>query len=120
MPIKRDKGAEQKSGLPFFYLLYSTSFLDKVIGVGVILIGILVYVFFSLKQDIRHLKELFLSEVAIFFRRMARLQRFLGNLLVMLHRQVYLPEAVRNERGVSETARNRMNSIIIARGWHGI
>jgi APA family basic amino acid/polyamine antiporter len=78
--------------LPWFgiaiclYLLYSTSFIDKVIGVGVILIGILVYVFFSPKQDIRHLKELFLSEEAIFFRRMARRQRFLGNFLVMLHR----------------------------------
>jgi APA family basic amino acid/polyamine antiporter len=68
------------------YLLYSTSVLDKVIGIAIIGAGVLIYVFFSPKQDIRHLKELFLSEEAIFFRRMARRQRFLGNFIRLLHR----------------------------------
>jgi APA family basic amino acid/polyamine antiporter len=67
------------------YLLYSTSVLDKVIGIAIIGVGVLIYVFFSPKQDIHHLKELFLSEEAIFFRRMARRQRFLGNFIRLLH-----------------------------------
>jgi amino acid transporter len=68
------------------YLLYSTSLVDKVVGLGVILVGVLIYIFFSPKQDIHHLKEMFLSEEAIFFRRMAKRQRFLGNFMLMLHR----------------------------------
>jgi amino acid transporter len=63
------------------YLLCSTSIADKIIGSLVILAGIPLYVFFSPKTDIRHLKELFTSEEAIFARRMARQRRFLANLL---------------------------------------
>jgi len=67
------------------YLLYSTSLFDKLAGGLVILAGIPIYVFFSPKTDIYHLKELFLSEEAIFVRRMARQRRFLANLLRILH-----------------------------------
>jgi len=68
------------------YLLASTSLLDKILGSLVILAGIPIYVFFSPKTDIHHLKELFVSEEAIFVRRMARQQRFLANMLRLVHR----------------------------------
>ncbi|MDD1664493.1 MAG: APC family permease [Methanomicrobiales archaeon] len=67
------------------YLLVSTSFFDKLVGGLVILTGIPIYVFFSPKTDIYHLKELFISEEAIFVRRMERQRRFLANLLRILH-----------------------------------
>jgi len=68
------------------YLLYSTSHFDKVIGTLTILAGIPLYVFFSPKQDITHLKKMFLSEEAIFFRRLAKRERFLGNFMLLLLR----------------------------------
>jgi APA family basic amino acid/polyamine antiporter len=68
------------------YLLFSTSAFDKLAGGLVILAGIPLYVFFSPKTDIYHLKELFVSEEAIFVRRMARQRRFLANLLRILHK----------------------------------
>jgi amino acid transporter len=68
------------------YLLASTSLFDKLAGALVILAGIPIYVFFSPKTDIYHLKELFISEEAIFVRRMARQRRFLANLLRILHK----------------------------------
>jgi amino acid transporter len=68
------------------YLLYSTSFLEKLVGGFAILAGVPIYVFFSPKTDIHHLKELFFSEEAIFVRRMARQRRFLANLLRIIHR----------------------------------
>lgn len=67
------------------YLLYATSLFDKLIGLSVIVFGVFVYVFFSPKQDIHHLKRLFTSEEAIFVRRMAKRERFLGNFLRLLH-----------------------------------
>ena len=77
--------------LPWFgvliclYLLYSTSFFDKIVGTVIILAGVLIYIFFSPKQDIHHLKEMFFSEEAIFFRAMARRERFLGNFMLLLY-----------------------------------
>ena len=68
------------------YLLYSTSFFDKIIGTGIILAGVLIYIFFSPKQDIHHLKAMFLSEEAIFFRNMAKRERYLGNFILMIYR----------------------------------
>ncbi|HVP24391.1 MAG TPA: APC family permease [Methanomicrobiales archaeon] len=67
------------------YLLWSTSLFDKITGTLVILAGIPIYVYFSPKADIYHLKELFTSEEAIFVRRMARQRRFLANLLRIIH-----------------------------------
>ncbi|HVP93792.1 MAG TPA: amino acid permease [Methanoregulaceae archaeon] len=68
------------------YLMYSTSLFEKIIGIGVILIGVILYVFFSPKEDIYHLKEMFLSEEAIFFRTIEKRERFLGNFMRLLHR----------------------------------
>jgi APA family basic amino acid/polyamine antiporter len=68
------------------YLLYSTSLFDKVVGTAILLVGVMIYVFFSPKQDIYHLKEMFLSEEAIFVRRMAKRERFLGNFMLLLYR----------------------------------
>jgi len=68
------------------YLLYSTSFFDKIVGTLIILAGVLIYLFFSPKQDIHHLKEMFLSEEEIFVRAMAKRERFLGNFMLIINR----------------------------------
>ena len=68
------------------YLLYSTSLFDKMIGGFIILAGVAIYVFFSPKQDIHHLKDLFISEEAIFVRAMAKRERFLGHFMLLLYR----------------------------------
>jgi amino acid transporter len=68
------------------YLLSATSTFDKLAGGLVILAGIPIYVYFSPKADIRHLKELFISEEAILVRRMAKQRRFLANLLRLVHK----------------------------------
>jgi len=49
------------------YLLYSTSMFDKIAGLSVVLFGIPLYIFFSPKRDMHHLKNLFISEESIFF-----------------------------------------------------
>jgi len=68
------------------YLMYSTGWFAKIAGTLVILAGIPLYIFFSPKADIAHLKELFLSEEAVFLRGMELKQRFLANFLGMVHR----------------------------------
>jgi basic amino acid/polyamine antiporter, APA family len=68
------------------YLLYSTSMFDKVVGTVIILAGVMIYIFFSPKQDIFHLKKMFLSEEAIFFRAMDKRERFLGNFMLLIYR----------------------------------
>jgi APA family basic amino acid/polyamine antiporter len=68
------------------YLLYSTSVFDKVVGTVIILAGVVIYIFFSPKQDIYHLKEMFLSEEGIFLRSMAKRERFLGNFMLLVYR----------------------------------
>jgi len=68
------------------YLMYSTSIFDKIVGLILILCGIPLYVHFSPKVDIHHLKRMFLSEEAILSRRLEKKERFLGNFVRMLHR----------------------------------
>lgn len=68
------------------FLLYSTSTWSKIIGAGIILAGIPLYILFSPKMDIHHLKELFLAEEAIFVRRLEQKERFLAHFVSMLHR----------------------------------
>jgi hypothetical protein len=68
------------------YLLYSTSLYDKIIGTASILFGIPLYVFFSPKVTMDDLKKLFLSEEAIFSRRLERKERFLANFVRLLHK----------------------------------
>jgi amino acid transporter len=63
------------------FLLFSTTTFDKVAGILVILAGIPVYLYYSPKTDIRHLKDLFLSEEAVFLRRVEAKETYLANLL---------------------------------------
>ena len=70
------------------YLIYSTSLWDKIVGIGIILIGVPIYIYLSPKRDIRHMKEMFLSEEAILLRRLARKERFLANFLRLIHRGI--------------------------------
>lgn len=77
------------------YLLYATTLYDKLAGTMVILAGIPLYIFFSPKVDMYHVKELFLSEEQVFFRRLRRQERFLANFLRLL-RKVYLWGVVRD------------------------
>lgn len=67
------------------YLLYSTSTFDKIIGSIVIATGIPIYVYFSPKVDMHHLKEVFLSEESIFTRRLERHDRFLASFVKIIH-----------------------------------
>jgi APA family basic amino acid/polyamine antiporter len=68
------------------YLIIATSWPDMIIGSIVILFGIPLFLFFSPKRGIRHLKEGFLSEEAIFLRQMEKKNRYLANLIGLLHR----------------------------------
>jgi len=68
------------------YLLYSTSLFDKVVGTVILFAGVIIFIFFSPKQDIHHLKDMFLSEEAIFVRTMAKRERFLGNFMLLIYR----------------------------------
>ncbi len=68
------------------YLLYSTGIFDKIVGTLIILLGIPLYVFFSPKEDIKHLKKLFVSEEMIMTRRLEHKERFLANFVRLVHR----------------------------------
>jgi APA family basic amino acid/polyamine antiporter len=68
------------------YLLVSTSLFDKIVGTALIIAGIPLYVFFSPKVEIGTLKKFFLSEEAVFTRRLQREQRFLANFIRLLYR----------------------------------
>jgi amino acid transporter len=68
------------------YLIYSTSLFDKIVGSILILFGIPLYVFFSPKVDMYHMKRLFVSEESIFSRRLERKERFLANFVRLMHR----------------------------------
>ena len=68
------------------YLIYSTSAFDKIVGLVLILVGIPIYIFFSPKVDIHHLKRMFVSEEAIFERRLERKERFLAHFIRLTHR----------------------------------
>jgi amino acid transporter len=68
------------------FLIGTQPLFEKVIGIIAIALGIPLYVFFSPKTDIYHLKALFLSEEAIFMRQFQRTDRFLAHFLEHLHR----------------------------------
>jgi APA family basic amino acid/polyamine antiporter len=70
------------------FLLFSTTTFDKVIGLLVILAGIPIYLYYSPKEDIYHLKALFLSEEAVLLRRLEAKETYLANLLGII-RTVY-------------------------------
>jgi len=68
------------------FLLGSTALFIKVIGIVIILCGVPLYVIFSPKTDIHHLKELFLSEESVLLRQFQWTDRFLAHFLVHLRR----------------------------------
>jgi amino acid transporter len=70
------------------FLLYSTTTFDKAAGILVILAGIPIYLYYSPKEDIYHLKDLFLSEEAVLRRRLEAKETYLANLLGII-RTVY-------------------------------
>ncbi len=92
--LKKD-GAKKLYGqdiIPFLgvvvcvYLIYSVSMFDKIAGSLLIISGIPIYVFFSPKTDMHHLKKLFLSEEAILERRLEKKERFLANFMRIIRR----------------------------------
>ncbi|MGD0331089.1 MAG: amino acid permease [Nitrososphaeria archaeon] len=66
------------------YLLYSTSLLDKVVGLAVVLLGIPIYLYFSKKTDVHELNREFTSEEAVLSRNLQRQNKFLANLVRLL------------------------------------
>jgi len=68
------------------YLLGSTALSIKIIGIVLLICGIPLYVFFSPKTDIHHLKELFLSEESVLLRQFQWTDRFLAHFLVHFRR----------------------------------
>lgn len=68
------------------FLIVSGTLVNVLLGVLIILAGIPLYIFFSPKEDIHHLKRLFLSEEAIFLRRIEQKERYLANFIQMIHR----------------------------------
>jgi APA family basic amino acid/polyamine antiporter len=68
------------------YLLWATTWLDKIIGFSLIILGIPLYIYFSPKTDINHLKELFTSEASVLFRSADGHDRFLAHAISHIHR----------------------------------
>lgn len=87
---KSKKGLRGERVLPWLgvaiciYLIYSTSLLDKLVGATLILLGIPLYVYFSPKTDIHHLKELWTSESSIIGRNLEKKSRFLANFIRLI------------------------------------
>jgi amino acid transporter len=67
------------------YLLYATSLSDKVVGSILVLVGIPVYLYFSPKTDVHELKRIFTSEEQILARNLEKQNRFLANIVRLLH-----------------------------------
>jgi amino acid transporter len=117
--IKRgsEKSLHGQSILPWagiaicLYLLYSTTLFDKVVGSALILVGIPMYVFFSPKADIHHMKRLFISEESIFMRRVEHKEKFLAHFILILHR-VY--KRLRSETS-DEAVENQSKKTIVHR-----
>lgn len=92
--LRRDDGANLRGQhlLPLagiaicLFLLSSTTTFAKIAGVLVILAGIPVYLFYSPKEEVHHLKTLFLSEEAVLLRRLKVKETYLANLLALARR----------------------------------
>ena len=88
----REKGLHGQNVLPWLglgvcaYLIYATSLFNIIAGSILILLGIPLYVYFSPKTDIHHLKEFFTSEEAILVRNLERRNRFLANFIKIIVR----------------------------------
>jgi len=73
------------------FQIISSTWTNILFGFLVLLAGIPVYVFFSPKEEIHHLKEMFLSEESIFIRRIEEKERFLANFIHMVYRLFHRP-----------------------------
>lgn len=69
-----------------FFLIVSGGLANTLLGLAAVLAGIPLYALFSPKEDIHHLKRLFLSEEAVFLRRIEQKEQYLGNLIQMVQR----------------------------------
>ncbi len=72
-----------------FFLIASGSLINTLIGILVILAGIPLFVYFSPKEDIHHLKTLFTTEEAILLRRIEQKERYLAHFIQMVHRVLH-------------------------------
>ncbi|MBM3304045.1 MAG: amino acid permease [Candidatus Aenigmarchaeota archaeon] len=68
------------------YLIWNTSMFDKFIGTALVVLAIPLYIFFSPKADMHHLKSFFLSEDEILARRLEHHEKFLAHFILLLHR----------------------------------
>lgn len=68
------------------YLIFSTTTFDKLVGGGLLVAGMLVYVALSPKVDIHDLKQGFISEVETLGRAISKQDRFLGWLVLQVRR----------------------------------
>jgi len=88
----REKGLHGQNVLPWLglgvciYLIYATSLFNIIIGSILILLGMLLYIYFSPKTDIYNLKEFFTSEEAILARNLERKNKFLANFVAIIVR----------------------------------
>lgn len=86
---KGEKGLPGQDLLPWLgaaisiYLLYSTSFFDKLVGTVFVLLGVQVYLHFS-KTSAHALEERFLSEQTIYEAQLEKQHRFLANFVRLL------------------------------------
>jgi basic amino acid/polyamine antiporter, APA family len=103
---KRKKELRGERVLPWLgvaiclYLIYYTSLLDKIFGAVLIVLGIPLYVYFSPKVDIQHLKQFWTSESTIVEYNLERENLFLANLMRMVRR------IIRKRRTRKQTAIN--------------
>ena len=68
------------------YLLWSSGFYEKILGSLFILAGVPIYMNFTTKEDVYHLKKLFLSEESLLERRLSPRNRFLANFIHIIYR----------------------------------
>ncbi|NLZ30839.1 MAG: amino acid permease, partial [Methanomicrobiales archaeon] len=78
------------------FLLFSTPISDMVPGILIIAAGIPIYLYYSPKEDIHHLKDLFLSEEAVLQRRLEAKETYLANLLDIIRTVIRWVGRLRN------------------------
>ncbi len=67
-------------GVPIcLYLMFSAGWVDILVGSIVVVVGVPLYLYFSPRTHIEHLREFFISEDAILARNLSRRNRFLAN-----------------------------------------
>jgi basic amino acid/polyamine antiporter, APA family len=70
------------------FLIFYTSWLDKLVGAGLILMGIPMYYFFSHKMHVQEVREALIEERTIFVRKIEKQDNFLAYFLRFIHRLI--------------------------------